>query len=252
MEMDSTTLALLPASGLLSGTAATMVMNRKGTRLWVLVSGLVGTAVDFIAIMALGLMTNNELSGSLVIAAWRAGGSAVGTLLCIAVQPLLEMIFNLPTPMKLMELSNPNQPLLRRLLLEAPGTYHHSTIVSSLAEAAAEAIGANPLLARVGGYYHDIGKLKRPGYFKENQNNDNPHERTDPYVSAAILISHTMDGVLQRGPACHYTCILQGRELEYILYGDAHTAPPAIPNTFSAVRWNTSSYSLSVSLSSSR
>jgi phosphate starvation-inducible PhoH-like protein len=119
-------MALLLASGLLSGTAATMVMNRKGTRLWVLVSGLVGTAVDFIAIMALGLMTNNELSGSLLTAAWRAAGCAVGTLLCIAVQPLLEMIFNLPTPMKLMELSNPNQPLLRRLLLEAPGTYHHS------------------------------------------------------------------------------------------------------------------------------
>ena len=68
--------------------------------------------------------------------------------------------------MKLLELSNPNQPLLRRLLLEAPGTYHHSIIVANLAEAAAEAIGANPLLARVGGYYHDIGKLKRPIYFK--------------------------------------------------------------------------------------
>ena len=189
-------MALLLASGLLSGTAATMVMNRKGTRLWVLVSGLVGTAVDFIAIMALGLMTNNELSGSLLTAAWRAAGCAVGTLLCIAVQPLLEMIFNLPTPMKLMELSNPNQPLLRRLLLEAPGTYHHSTIVSNLAEAAAQAIGANALLARVGGYYHDIGKLKRPGYFTENQMNGvNVHEHTDPYVSAAIITAHTRDGV---------------------------------------------------------
>ena len=189
-------MALLLASGLLSGTAAAMVMYHKGTRLWVLVSGLVGTAVDFVAIMALGLMTNNELSGSLVIAAWRAGGSAVGTLLCIAVQPLLEMIFNLPTPMKLMELSNPNQPLLQRLLLEAPGTYHHSTIVSNLAEAAAQAIGANALLARVGGYYHDIGKLKRPTYFTENQMGGvNVHEHTDPYVSAAIITSHTRDGV---------------------------------------------------------
>ncbi|MBR4539288.1 MAG: HDIG domain-containing protein [Clostridia bacterium] len=189
-------MALLLVSGLLSGTTAAMVMHHKGTRLWVLVSGLAGGVVDFAAIMALGLMTNSELSGSLAIAAWRAGGAVLGTLLCIAVQPLLEMIFNLPTPMKLMELSNPNQPLLRRLLLEAPGTYHHSTIVSSLAEAAAQAIGANSLLARVGGYYHDIGKLKRPSYFTENQMGGvNAHEHTDPYVSAAIITAHTRDGV---------------------------------------------------------
>ncbi len=189
-------MALLLVSGLLSGTAAAMVMHHKGTRLWVLVSGLTGGVVDVAAVMALGLMTNNELSGFLSIAAWRAGGAAAGTLLCIALQPLLEMIFNLPTPMKLMELSNPNQPLLRRLLLEAPGTYHHSTIVSSLAEAAAQAIGANSLLARVGGYYHDIGKLKRPSYFTENQMGGvNVHEHTDPYVSAAIITSHTRDGV---------------------------------------------------------
>ena len=189
-------MALLLATGLLSGTAAAMVMQHKGNRLWVLVSGLAGIAVDFAAVMALGLMTNSELSGSLTIAAWRAGGDAVGTLLCIALQPLLEMIYNLPTPMKLMELSNPNQPLLRRLLLEAPGTYHHSTIVSNLSEAAAQAIGANALLARVGGYYHDIGKLKRPSYFTENQMGGvNAHEHTDPYVSAAIITSHTRDGV---------------------------------------------------------
>ena len=189
-------MALLLATGLLSGTAASMVMQHKGNRLWVLVSGLAGIAVDFAAVMALGLMTNSELSGSLTIAAWRAGGDAVGTLLCIALQPLLEMIYNLPTPMKLMELSNPNQPLLRRLLLEAPGTYHHSTIVSNLSEAAAQAIGANALLARVGGYYHDIGKLKRPSYFTENQMGGvNAHEHTDPYVSAAIITSHTRDGV---------------------------------------------------------
>ena len=189
-------MALLLVSGVLSGTTAAMMMHHKGTRLWVLVSGLAGGVVDFAAIMALGMMTNSELSGSLVIAAWRAGGAVLGMLLCIAVQPLLEMIFNLPTPMKLMELSNPNQPLLRRLLLEAPGTYHHSTIVSNLAEAAAQAIGANSLLARVGGYYHDIGKLKRPSYFTENQMGGvNVHEHTDPYVSAAIITAHTRDGV---------------------------------------------------------
>lgn len=188
--------ARLVACGLFSGTAAALMMSRKTSRLWVLLSGLAACAVDFLTMLALGLMTNSVFSTTLGQAAWRVGGSVGGTLLCIALQPLMEMIFNLPTPMKLMELSNPNQPLLRRLLLEAPGTYHHSTIVSSLSEAAAEAIGANPLLARVGGYYHDIGKLKRPSYFTENQLGGlNAHEHTDPYVSAAIITSHTRDGV---------------------------------------------------------
>ena len=183
-------------TGLLSGTAAAMLMHRKTSRLWVLLSGAAAGGIDFLSILAIGLMTNNELSGSLVHAAWMCGGAVIGALLCIGLQPLLEMIFNLPTPVKLMELSNPNQPLLRRLLLEAPGTYHHCTIVSNLAEAAAEAVGANPLLARVGGYYHDIGKLKRPSYFTENQMGGvNAHDHVDPYVSAAIITAHTRDGV---------------------------------------------------------
>ena len=94
-----------------------------------------------------------------------------------------------------MDLSNPNQPLLRRLILEASGTYHHSIIVANLSEAAADSIGANGLLARVGAYYHDVGKLKRPLYFKENQLGDTPHDRPDPMVSAAILTAHPRDGV---------------------------------------------------------
>ena len=183
-------------AGLLSGTVAAMLMHRKTSRLWVLLSGAAAGGIDFLSILAIGLMTNSELSGALGHAAWMCGGALIGALLCIGIQPLLEMIFNLPTPVKLMELSNPNQPLLRRLLLEAPGTYHHCTIVSNLAEAAAEAIGANPLLARVGGYYHDIGKLKRPSYFTENQMGGvNAHDHVDPYVSAAIITSHTRDGV---------------------------------------------------------
>ena len=115
-------------------------------------------------------------------------------VLAIGLQALLELVFNLATNAKLIELSNPNQPLLRRLLMEAPGTYHHSIIVANLAEAAATAVGANGLLARVGAYYHDVGKLKRPMYFKENQRGDNPHDRTDPRVSAAILTAHPRDG----------------------------------------------------------
>ena len=189
-------MVMLITTGLLSGTAAGIVMHNRATRLRVLISGLTGCAVDFLAFLALGLMTASELTGALTNAGWRVAGSLLATLLCIGLQPLLEMIFNLPTSMKLLELSNPNQPLLRRLLLEAPGTYHHSTIVASLAEAAAEAVGANPLLARVGGYYHDVGKLKRPLYFRENQlGGRNVHDHTDPQVSAAIVTAHTRDGL---------------------------------------------------------
>ena len=106
------------------------------------------------------------------------------------------MVFRLATPTRLLELTNPSQPLMKRLMIEAPGTYHHSIIVANLAESAAARIKANSYLARAGAYYHDIGKLKRPMYFKENQNGNNPHEHTDPYVSAAILISHPRDGML--------------------------------------------------------
>ena len=115
---------------------------------------------------------------------------------CFALDSLIEGAFHLATPSKLLELSNPNHPLLRRLLIEASGTYHHSIIVANLAEAAAEAVGARPLLARAGAYFHDIGKLKRPLYFKENQIGENPHEHTNPYVSAAIVTAHTRDGLI--------------------------------------------------------
>ena len=96
--------------------------------------------------------------------------------------------------MKLIELADPNHPLLKRLLLEAPGTYHHSLMVGNLAEVATREIGGNSLLSRVGAYYHDIGKLKRPHYFKENQMAENPHDSLAPSMSSRIITSHTRDG----------------------------------------------------------
>ena len=189
-------MTLILLVGLVAGTAGALVLQKKASRLQILLAGLTACAVSFAMNLALGLMTASTLHGSLNNSLWCAGGVLIAVLLTIGFQPLLETVFNLPTPMKLMELSNPNQPLLRKLMLEAPGTYHHSIIVANLAEAAAEAVGANPLLARVGGYYHDIGKLKRPSYFKENQTGEkNAHDNTDPYVSAAIVTAHTMDGV---------------------------------------------------------
>jgi len=109
--------------------------------------------------------------------------------------PLWETIFNLMTPFKLLELTSTNHRLLQRLLLEAPGTYHHSQMVANLAEKAAMDIGANPLLARSGALFHDIGKLKQPFYFTENQNGINPHNELSPDSSAEIIINHVADGV---------------------------------------------------------
>lgn len=105
-------------------------------------------------------------------------------------------LFDLMTPFRLLELSRPDQPLLQRLLREAPGTYHHSLVVASLAEQAAERIGLNPLLVRVGAYYHDIGKIARPYFFAENQlDGNNPHDNLDPYSSARVVLGHVRDGV---------------------------------------------------------
>jgi putative nucleotidyltransferase with HDIG domain len=110
--------------------------------------------------------------------------------------PILESWFEITTDIRLLELSNLNKPVLRRLAVEAPGTYHHSIVVGTLGEAAAEAISANPLLVRVGAYYHDIGKLKKPGYYVENQIYcSNKHENLAPSMSSLVLASHVKDGL---------------------------------------------------------
>jgi cyclic-di-AMP phosphodiesterase PgpH len=109
--------------------------------------------------------------------------------------PLFETLFNYTTDIKLLELANLNQPIFQRMIMEAPGTYHHSIIVASLVEAAAEAIGANPLLAKVSAYYHDIGKIKKPHYFIENQRNaENKHNKLSPRMSSLIITAHVKDG----------------------------------------------------------
>jgi hypothetical protein len=116
-------------------------------------------------------------------------------VMAIGLLPYLESGFGLTTAVTLLELANPNHPLLKKLLMEAPGTYHHSLVVANLAEAAAEATGADPLLARVGAFYHDVGKLKRPYFFIENQLGENPHEKISPNLSTLIITSHIKDGL---------------------------------------------------------
>ena len=122
----------------------------------------------------------------------------VSAMIALGTLPLFESLFKIITPYGLAELADHNQPLLKRLQFEAPGTYHHSLMVSNLSEAAAEAIGANPILARVGAFYHDIGKLKRPLFFVENQSYfgiENPHTKLNPRLSKMVITAHPKDGV---------------------------------------------------------
>jgi cyclic-di-AMP phosphodiesterase PgpH len=123
-------------------------------------------------------------------------GGFVNAVYVSGTVPLVEALFHYTTDVKLLELANLNSPLLRELMIRAPGTYHHSVLVGNLVEAGAEAISANPLLARVAAYYHDVGKLKKPQYFIENlQDGENRHDKLSPSMSALILISHMKEGV---------------------------------------------------------
>ena len=154
------------------------------------------TVVNALVVSTFSLLGERDLRG--VIELWgasavAAGGAAVATAGSFAA---LGSVFGIVTVFQLLELANPSQPLLRRLLVETPGTYHHSIMVGNLAERAAEAIGADPLLARVAAYYHDIGKLANPMAFIENQaGGDNVHDQLAPEVSAQVLKQHTIDGI---------------------------------------------------------
>ena len=187
---------LILANTLLSSVATTWFLKGKPQRVRVLLAGLISAVLNVLMIIGIKLLTNAETLDMIHSGTWAAVGGFLSGVLAVALQPVFEALFHLPTPSRLLELTNPNQPLMKRLMIEAPGTYHHSIIVANLAEAAADKVGANAYLARAGAYYHDIGKLKRPEYFSENQHGSNPHEKTDPYISAAILISHTKDGML--------------------------------------------------------
>ncbi|WP_339296008.1 HDIG domain-containing metalloprotein [Paenibacillus sp. FSL W7-1279] len=159
-----------------------------------IMASLFGALIVFIM-----LLLNNDTwttSETLYSIGFAIAGGLLTAILVIGLMPFFEVTFGILSALKLVELSNPNHPLLRKLLTETPGTYHHSVMVGNLSEAAAEAIGANGLLCRVGSYYHDIGKTKRPIYFIENQNNmENPHDSIEPKLSKSIIVAHARDGV---------------------------------------------------------
>lgn len=185
------------ASYVLLGGLAGILAIRRGDRLHDFVqAGLAVFVVNVIVVSTFALLGERDLRGILELWAasgLAAGGSAIAAAGSFAV---LGNLFGITTVFQLLELANPSQPLLRRLLLETPGTYHHSIMVGNLAERAAEAIGADPLLARVAAYYHDIGKLKNPAAFIENQaGGENIHDQLPPEESARLLKAHVADGI---------------------------------------------------------
>jgi hypothetical protein len=158
-------------------------------------STLVGV-MAFLVSSGMGFIVSGASREIIINGAIAGAACIVSGVLVIGVLPILENLFNIVTEIKLLELSNPNNPLLKRLQMEAPGTYQHSIMVGNLAEAAGEIVGANTILLRVGAYYHDIGKLSRPKFFKENQIGcSNPHNEITPNLSTLIITSHVKVGL---------------------------------------------------------
>ncbi|MDU4598915.1 MAG: HDIG domain-containing protein, partial [Clostridium sporogenes] len=152
--------------------------------------------INVILTFSAGFLLSNSVIDVSKKALFTLIGGVLSAILTIGLLPLFENLFGIVTTIKLLELSNPNNPLLKKLLLEAPGTYHHSILVGNLAEVAAEVVNGNPVLARVSAYYHDIGKTKRPYFFKENQiGKENPHDKISPNLSTLIITSHVKDGL---------------------------------------------------------
>jgi len=184
---------LVALSGALIGIFCTAKVSQRSDL--TKAGGIIGAA-KFVLITGIMLLNNSTALEILKESPWGLVSGILSSILAIGTLPFLENAFGITSAIKLLELSNPNQPLLRKLLLDAPGTYHHSIIVGNLAEAGAEAVGADSLLARVGANYHDIGKLKRPYFFIENQlSSDNPHDKLSPPLSALIITSHVKDGL---------------------------------------------------------
>jgi hypothetical protein len=182
---------------LLSGVAAAFASLRLRERYVLARAGAIIAAVNTIAVIALAFWSGRLPTGAVLAFEIGAGvtGGVIAAALASFLLPVLESLTGTVTDIRLLELSNPNLPLLKRLSLEAPGTFQHSLAMANLAESAAEAIGANPLLARVCCYYHDIGKLAKPEYFVENQRGDNPHDNLTPWMSALVVSNHVKAGL---------------------------------------------------------
>jgi len=167
------------------------------TRMKLLRVSSVAAVIVFITSVDLNFLTQTGDVGEIIqTAGFHAGSTLVVGMLIQSLLPLIEKVFGIATSMTLFDFSDANQPLLKRLAMEAPGTYSHSLLIGSIAESAAEAIGRNGLLCRVGAYYHDIGKINKPNYFVENEmGSGSRHKELSPAMSQLIIVGHVKDGI---------------------------------------------------------
>ncbi|MBE0536129.1 MAG: HDIG domain-containing protein [Phycisphaerae bacterium] len=166
------------------------------TRMKIIEVATLATVVVFAVTMCLGILRQRPMPLLFKTSGWAGGITFVVGVVLQGFLPMIERVFGIATSMTLMDYSDANQPLLRKLAMDAPGTFSHSLLIGSIAEAAAEAIGANGLLSRVGAYYHDIGKVNKPPYFIENQMGSvSRHEQLSPAMSQLVIVGHVKDGI---------------------------------------------------------
>lgn len=190
---DSVVLAVNLFAGIISIFSLTKIQQRTDLAR----AGVIVSIVNILLIVSVKLIMNDSAFESIIRdAGWGAGSGIFCAIAAIGSLSYLETLFGLVTSFKLFELANPNQPLIKQLMIKAPGTYQHSLVVGNLAEAAAEAVNADPLLTRVGAMYHDIGKMVRPYFFIENQIGiENQHSKISPRLSALIITAHVKEGI---------------------------------------------------------
>lgn len=182
---------------LLSSLVAAQETGYCKERKTIIRAGAIVGGVNVLQIVALSFVEGSPFKAEIALSiGFGVLGGILSAVIATGFVTIAEIVFNYTTDIKLLELADLNQPVLRRLLINAPGTYHHSILVGILAEAAAEAVRANPLLARVSSYYHDIGKIKKPLYFVENQRvGENRHDKLLPSMSSLIITAHIKDGI---------------------------------------------------------
>lgn len=182
--------------GIVSSILGATLLKKMQQRNELLYSTLYIAVISAILTLSTGIIVSSNFGDVIIKAGIAFCGGLLSGIFALGILPFLEGTFNEVTTLKLLELSNPNNPLLKKLLMEAPGTYHHSMLVANLAEMAADEVGINSVIVRIASYYHDVGKLERPYFFSENQMGaENPHDNIPPNLSTMIIKSHVKDGL---------------------------------------------------------
>jgi putative nucleotidyltransferase with HDIG domain len=188
-------MAITVLCGISGGFTAILFLRKAHHRTEYIYSGIAAGLINAVVFAMVALLKGSGFNTVLSDGMWAMINGTASAIIAIGALPVLESMFRVATATRLLEILNPNQPLLKKLSLETPGTYHHSIIAANLSEAAAEALHLNTLLVKASAYYHDIGKLKKPEMYKENQQGrENPHEHMDPKKSAVILREHVIFG----------------------------------------------------------